>query len=553
MFEFFANLFSVDGFPARWYCGSAWQQTPELGWLHILSDLGTWSAYTAIPVVLLYFVVRRKDIPFRLMFLLFGAFILLCGLTHLMEVIIFWQPIYRFAGLVKLATAVVSWGTVIALVRVLPEALELPGVRKLNEQLRQEIKERQRFEQERETLLQREQFARVEAEKASRMKDEFLSTVSHEIRTPLNAILGWAQILRTQDASPDELQQGLEVIERNSRAQAKLVDDLLDMSRIISGKIRLEVEPIDLAVVARAALQAVKPAAEAKGIALIEKIDASAGTFVGDPNRLQQIIWNLLTNGVKFTPKGGTVTLELHRRESDAEIVVRDTGIGVSPDFLPYVFDRFSQAEPGTTRRFGGLGLGLAIVKQLTELHGGRVAVSSPGVGQGAAFSVLLPVKAVQVESSGEGELRPNHSSVPRPALRLDGMKVLCVDDEPDSLRLVARVLEAVGAQVTLASSVDEALQRWNEKHFDLLVSDIGMPARDGYELIRTIREQDLQGAKATPAIALTAFARSEDRQRALLSGFQSHLVKPVEAAELVAVAASLLGLVGSAAATSSS
>jgi signal transduction histidine kinase/ActR/RegA family two-component response regulator len=538
MFEFLAKLFDTSDFTPRWMCGN-W--TAFHGWLHIVSDLATWGAYTAIPVALVYFVRKRQDVPFHRIFLLFGLFIVACGTTHLLEAIIFWVPIYRISGVVKLVTAVVSWGTFVALVQILPEAIKLPGIMKLNGQLQQEIKERQRIETEREALLSSEQAARAEAEQASRMKDEFLSTVSHEIRTPLNAILGWSQIMQRPGISPEDVAQGAEVIERNSRIQAKIIEDLLDMSRIVAGKVHLEVQPMDLASIVEAALQTVQPAASAKNIALSKNLGDSLGGMAGDPNRLQQVIWNLLSNAIKFTPKGGAVRIEAHRVNSMIEISVADSGIGIEPAFLPNVFDRFSQADGGTTRRYGGLGLGLAIVKQLVELHGGSVQAASPGAGQGATFTVRLPIRAIEAPAipspaqNGNAHAAATHAN-------LQGLRVLVVDDEADARQLVGRLLAECGAAVTDASSADEALQKLSDGTYDILISDIGMPDRDGYFLIRKLRERESGRASDIPAIALTAFARSEDRRRILLAGFQSHVAKPAEPAELTATVASLTG-----------
>ena len=534
MLEFMQKMFDYSGFMPRWNCGN-W--SPTHGWLHILSDLATWGAYTAIPIALIYFVRKRSDVPFHRIFVLFGLFILACGTTHLIEAIIFWIPIYPLAGLVKIITAVVSWATFIALVQILPEAIKLPGIMKLNDQLRQEIMERQRGEKERESLLIREQTARADAERASRMKDDFLSTVSHEIRTPLNAILGWAQILRQPGVSSAEIEQGMEVIERNSRTQAKIIDDLLDMSRIVAGKIKLDIQPVDLAHVIRTAVETVQPAAAAKEIDLVADLQGPLVGLVGDPSRLQQVMWNLLSNAIKFTPKGGTIRVAATRLESQFEISVRDSGIGIEPDFLEHVFDRFSQADVGSTRRYGGLGLGLSIVKQLVELHGGTVRATSAGVGQGATFAIHLPVRSLHAEETAELS-GPRAGQDSAPHMNLAGVRALVVDDELDARELVRRVLVSCGADVTTASTAEEALQILAAKNFEVLISDIGMPGKDGYFLIRSVRE----GGGETPAIALTAFARSEDRRNALLAGFQSHISKPAEPAELAAVVASLTG-----------
>ncbi|CAN5420945.1 hypothetical protein BH09PLA1_BH09PLA1_34150 [soil metagenome] len=406
-----------------------------------------------------------------------------------------------------------------------------------------------RANQAKDELLSRERSARIDAEKANRMKDEFLSIVSHELRTPLNAILGWSQILRTADPSGPDLAEGLDVIERNARVQAQIIEDLLDMSRIISGKVRLDLQRVDLPAVVDTAVESMRPSAVAKGVSLHKVLDPLAGPVSGDPSRLQQVIWNLISNAIKFTPSGGRVAVALERLDSHVEISVSDTGEGIKHDFLPSVFDRFRQAEGATTRRHGGLGLGLSIVKQLTELHGGTVSAKSPGEGQGATFRVALPLAALR-EQDGQGD-RPApqsknnqaHAEWEAPSLR--EVSVLMVDDEPDSRRLIGRVLEKCDAVVTPASSAAEALTLLNDRRFDVIVSDIGMPGIDGYEFIRRIRSLPIDKTSRTPAIALTAFARSEDRTRAMLCGFDLHISKPVEPGELCAVVARLAGRVG--------
>ena len=407
-----------------------------------------------------------------------------------------------------------------------------------------DITAEKRAQEERERLLEAAQAARADAEAANRLKDEFLATLSHELRTPLNAILGWARILSTGPVEPEDLKEGLEVIDRNARMQAQIIEDLLDVSRIISGNLRLDVQRLNVAEVIEAAMAAVMPTAEAKGVRLKKVLDPLAGPVSGDPARLQQIVWNLLTNAVKFTPKGGRVQVLLERVNSHIEVSVIDTGMGIPPDFLSHVFERFRQADSSTTRRHGGLGLGLAIVKQLAELHGGTVRAKSPGEGQGSTFVVSLPITVVH-EAPPEKARPKEHeagefdcSDEP-----LSGIKVLVVDDEPDARQLVRRVLWECGAEVAVAESVVEAMKLVGSIRPDILVSDIGMPEQDGYDFIRQVRV--LFAAKTLPAVALTAFARSEDRKRALLAGFQTHVAKPVDPAELVAVVASLVERTG--------
>jgi PAS domain S-box-containing protein len=401
-----------------------------------------------------------------------------------------------------------------------------------------DITDRKRAEREREVLLAAERAARESAERHSRMKDEFLATLGHELRTPLNAVLGWATLLRGRAHGPAELEHALTVIERNARQQAQLIEDLLDMSRIVSGKLRLHVQGVELGVVIQAALDAARPAAEAKGVSLGHDLASDAGQVSGDANRLQQVVWNLVSNAVKFTPRGGAVRVGLERVASQVRVSVTDTGEGISAEFLPLVFDRFRQADSSTTRRHGGLGLGLAIVKHLVELHGGTVAASSEGVGRGASFSVSFPVRATS-GAAAVADLAPSASDV-----SLAGVRVVVVDDEADARELVARVLEEAGARVGTAGSAEEALGMVQRERPDVVVSDIGMPGEDGYQLVQRIRMLKKEEGGLTPAVALTAFARVEDRRRALLSGFQMHMAKPVEPAELVAVVASVTGRV---------
>ena len=404
-----------------------------------------------------------------------------------------------------------------------------------------DITERKQAEIEREQLLASERQALERAESEARMKDEFLAILSHELRTPLNAIFGWANILRTSD-DPLEIAEGLEVIERNARAQTKIIEDLLDMSRIISGKVRLDVQRVDLLSVINSAIETVKPTAAAKQIRLTSVLDPLAGPVSGDPARLQQILWNLLTNALKFTSKGGRVHVVLERVNSHLEISVHDTGSGIAPDFLPYVFDRFRQADASTTREQRGLGLGLAIVKNLTELHGGSVRAKSPGPDRGSTFSIALPM-VMNIEAD-PNRRHPRAVTQEPEGERLDlhGVRVLAVDDEADARHLIKRILSACGAQVETADSGAAALRFLRKTKPHVLIMDIGMPNEDGYESIGKVRQLKNEEGGKVPAIALTAFARSEDRRRAILNGFQMHIAKPVEPSELIAMVASLAG-----------
>lgn len=401
-----------------------------------------------------------------------------------------------------------------------------------------EITERKRLEAQRGALLQSERAARVEAERAARLKDEFLATLSHELRTPLNAILGWTAIAKQTHPHTPELDRPLQTIERNARLQAQLIEDLLDISRIVSGQMRLAVEAVQVPLVVRAAVTSMMPAANAKQITLDVDIEPDLVPITGDSARLQQVVWNLVSNAVKFTPPGGRVQVSVKRSGTWVELTVRDDGAGITPEFLPHVFDRFRQADSSTTRRHGGLGLGLSIVKQLVELHGGSVTVTSAGENQGATFVMLLPVRA---EHEQYAELKANREPLP-PAV-LAGVHVLVVDDESDAGEIVSRVLVESSATVTLATSVEEAVAALEREPAQVLVSDIAMPGRDGYDLIHAVRQR--HDAKALPAIAVTAFARAEDRIRALSAGFQLHITKPIDPHELTYAIASLAGRTG--------
>ena len=380
------------------------------------------------------------------------------------------------------------------------------------------------------------------AEDASSLKDEFLATVSHELRTPLMAVLGWTHLLRTNNLDDAGKQRALETIERNARSQQQLIEDLLDVSRIISGKLRLDVRAVAPATFIAAAVESVRPAADAKEITLEVIGDADVGSISGDAGRLQQVIWNLLSNAIKFTPQGGRVELRCVRSGSHVEISIKDSGQGISPDFLPYVFERFRQADMKTTRVHGGLGLGLAIVRQLVELHGGTVEVASEGEGKGATFVVKLPVLPVyqNIPPSDFMSQVKEKDSEEAWADELAGLKVLVVDDEPDTCELLRSLLSRCGAEVTAANSAEEAFRLFKLEHPDVMVSDIGMPREDGYELMRKVRALSPDKGGNVPAVALTAYARAEDRLRALRAGYQMHVSKPVELAELVAIVASL-------------
>jgi PAS domain S-box-containing protein len=414
--------------------------------------------------------------------------------------------------------------------------------------LSRDITERKRIEEERERLLLQEKGAREEAETASRMKDEFLATISHELRTPLTAILGWASMLTQRPFSEFQTRHALQVIQQSARSQAGLVDDILDTSRIITGRLKLDAHPVEIERVFQAAIDVIRPSAEAKRIAFQVVIDDREAIVFGDANRLQQVIWNLLSNAVKFTNEGGRVEARLSRTEGQIEITVTDTGMGIEPEFIPYVFDRFRQADSTSTRKYGGLGLGLAIVRHVVEMHGGTVEASSPGKGLGATFKVRFPIASpeifVQPQKPPGAELKqptvPNRMDDKQ---NLGGVRVLVVEDDQNTLEMLKVILQNRGAEVITAPSAGDALQALERSRPDALVSDVAMPEQDGYELIGQVRQRDPERGGNIPAVALTAYARIEDRTRALTAGFQTYVTKPVDADELVAVVANLTRL----------
>jgi signal transduction histidine kinase/response regulator RpfG family c-di-GMP phosphodiesterase len=405
--------------------------------------------------------------------------------------------------------------------------------------LQQEVAERKQAEEARAQLLVREQAARADAERANRVKDEFLATLSHELRTPLTAILGWSRMLRTAGLDETMRARALETIERNAQSQSQLIDELLDVSRIVTGKLTLNVRPFELLPVVEAATDSIRPATDAKSIRLDVSLDPAAGRVAGDPARLQQVIWNLFSNAVKFTPAGGRVGVKLERDGASARITVSDTGVGIDPQIIPYIFDRFRQADGSTTREHGGLGLGLAIVRHLVELHGGTVSAESAGRDSGATFTVALPVAraAEDADAARDGQ-RAGEGHAPKNVGALEGLSILLVDDVADARGLIATVLRGSGAVVHECGSAAEALDALDTRAADMLLSDIGMPYQDGYALIAEVRRRD--AGRRLPAIALTAYATAEDRARALSAGFHLHLAKPVDNEQLIAAVASL-------------
>jgi PAS domain S-box-containing protein len=407
--------------------------------------------------------------------------------------------------------------------------------------IERDITQRKRTEEESNELIKRERAARAEAEKANRLKDEFLATLSHELRTPLNAVIGWSRMLGSGRLDREDAQHALEVIERNAWAQKQIIEDILDVSRVITGKLQLNLGPVDLVAIFDAALDAVRPAMEAKDIKIETVIDSSLKMISGDVDRLQQVLWNVLSNAAKFTPAGGQVQIVVNQTVSHVQISVTDSGPGIDSAFLPHVFERFRQADGSTTRTHGGLGLGLAIVRHLVELHGGTIAAENRTDGTGATFTVRLPLPS--------GELHFENAALAAAAFQdaptLEGLRILLVDDEPDTLDLINVELAQHGGDVTAVSSAAEALSLLAESEFDVLISDIGMPEMDGYELIREVRKREVGTDVRLPAAALTAYVRVQDRMRAVLAGYSTHIAKPVEATELITVVASLAGRLG--------
>jgi PAS domain S-box-containing protein len=405
-----------------------------------------------------------------------------------------------------------------------------------------DITDRKEADERRERRLRAEREGREEAERLGRLKDEFLATVSHELRTPLNAILGWSQVLRRRPMAPEDTRNAIEVIDRNARAQAQLIDDLLDMSRFISGNIRLDMHQVDLGLAVTTALESVQPVADAKGVQLHLGLAPGDAMVFGDATRLQQVVWNLLSNAVKFTPAGGRVDVRVARTETGVDITIRDTGEGIVSEFLPHIFEPFRQQDSTPTRRHGGVGLGLSIVKQLVEVHGGDVRATSGGVGLGSTFVVSLP-SSEPWPASAPGGGSSAAGAVPEPSewpARLDGIRVLVVEDEPDALALLVRVLGESGATVTASGSAEHALAGLGGEPVDVLVSDIGMPGMDGYELIRRVRALPDAARAGVPAIAVSAYARTEDGEQALAAGYQRYLAKPVDVPGLIAEIAGL-------------
>jgi signal transduction histidine kinase/ActR/RegA family two-component response regulator len=511
---------------------------PRLVALHGISDALIGSAYVVISLTLAFLVYRARDhIPFHWMVLAFGIFIIACGMTHFMEVITLWTPVYWLSGDVKVVTAIASMTTAIALPPLVPRILALVEAEHLAERRREQLAASN-------LLLVQAEEARAKAEEADRAKDQFLAMVSHELRTPLSPILAWSRMLKTGKLTEDRERRAVEAIERNASTQAQLIEDLLDVSRIVTGKLRLDVRPIAPGKVVETAVDSLRPSADAKHIRLQLVLDPNAGMVLGDPDRLQQVVWNLVSNAIKFTPKGGRVHVALERVNSHAELSVTDTGRGIAPELLPHVFERFWQADGGIQRRHGGLGLGLAIVRHLVEAHGGEVSAHSDGLERGTVFVVKLPVMVTTEYATHPARQHPSArgKALVSDLVSLEGRRALVVDDEPDSNEVVAALLTSRGAEVRVAASAEQALAILDRWRPDVIVSDIGMPEEDGYSFIGRVRARPPEKGGCIPAVALTAYARVEDRVQILTAGFQMHVAKPVDPSELVTVVASVAG-----------
>jgi len=524
-----------DGFHGHGYC-YLWDT--DLVTAHAVSDGLIAVSYVAIAGTLVHLVRRtREGLPYSWMFVAFGFFIVACGATHVMDVWTLWTPMFWLSADVKMITAVASLATAVMLPPLVPRVLALVEEARVSEERRDALA-RAAAELEARVLertselnasLHREQALRVAAEAASRAKEEFLATVSHELRTPLNAILGWSEVLQRTGLVTSQTARGIAAIARNARAQARVVEDLLDVSRITSGKLTLDLAPVTLEQVVRTALDVVRPAADAKQI----EVSFDAGTeplvVLGDAARLQQVAWNLLSNAVKFTPAAGRIDVRLERSHDHGCLVVEDTGIGIAPEFLPYLFDRFTQADASTTRQYAGLGLGLAIARHLVELHGGWIKVKSAGPGLGATFRVEVPLAR-----TGAAPVDGTTPDVSLSHVRLKGCHVLVVDDDAESRDVAAAIIGAAGGTAVFAASAAEGLDYAASGAFDAVICDIGMPHEDGYTFVRRLRASGRPPMRAVAAIALTGYAGPDDVRRALDAGFDLHLAKPIAPDALV-------------------
>jgi signal transduction histidine kinase len=532
MLEFFTKLFDTSGFPPRWHCG-LW--TAGHGWLHILSDLGIWAAYFAIPIILLIFASKRPDVPFRKVFLLFGAFILACGTTHFLEAVIFWQPVYRFAGLVKLVTAIVSWATIYALIPILPAALSLRSPSMLeaevtrrttelataNAALREESEQRQQLSEE---------LRRVAADlsEANRRKTEFLAVLAHELRNPLTPVRNSIEILKLTAGDEEIRNDIVATMDRQTNHMVRLVDDLLDISRINQGRLLLRKQPVTIQSVLESAVEAVRPALDAAGHDLTLEIPTEPIVIDGDPTRLSQIFANLLGNSAKYTDDGGRIRLTVTRRDGSVIVAVQDNGRGIPPEMQSHVFDMFAQLEQTSERLKSGLGIGLTLVRRLTEMHNGEVHLTSPGTDAGTTVTVTLP--ALEASSVELTTSTPPVDATPR--------RILVVDDNRDAAVTLEAMLRKWGHDVSVAHDGVQAVDAARTRTPDLILMDIGMPNMNGYEAARLIRSEPW--GRAIRLVALSGWGQERDRERARDAGFDRHLIKPGRAEEIRSIIASL-------------
>jgi signal transduction histidine kinase/ActR/RegA family two-component response regulator len=542
---FFTRLFDPTGFPARWQCGAGWSETPWLGWLHIWSDLGVWGAYVAIPLVLGYFLLRRRDLPFRTIFLLFGAFILACGTTHLMEAIIFYWPVYRLAGMIKLFTAVVSWATVFSLFGVVPNVLAMRspeelereiGARKsvegklqiANAELERRVDERtaalaEQGEQLRVTVAALQQSEQALKE-ADRRKDEFLATLAHELRNPLAPIRNSLEVMKRAGNDPEIIEKSRGTMDRQLTQMVRLVDDLIDVSRISRNRLALRRERVELATIVNNAVEACRPQIDAARHTLTIDLPTQPLVLHADAARLVQVIGNLLTNAAKYTEPGGRISLAARREGEQVAISVRDNGCGIPPELLPRAFEMFSQLDATLDRAQGGLGIGLTLVQRLVEMHEGTVTALSEGQGRGTEFIIRLPVLPAEVPAKRQVESNASSQSSRR--------KILVVDDNRDSATTLAMLLKITGNDLQTAHDGQEAVTKAEQFRPEVILLDLGMPIMDGYEACRAIRLQPW--GQRMKIVALTGWGQESDRRQSREAGFDAHLVKPVEHALLV-------------------
>lgn len=543
--EFFTRLFDPAGFPARWQCGVGWGETPWLGWLHIWSDLGVWSAYVAIPLVLGYFLLRRRDLPFRTIFLLFGAFILACGTTHLMEAIIFYWPVYRLAGMIKLFTAVVSWATVFSLFGVVPNVLAMRSPEELereinarksvegklqiaNAELERRVDERTAALAEQGAELQVTVAALQQSEQAlkeaDKRKDEFLATLAHELRNPLAPIRNSLEVMKRAGHDAEIIERSRGTMDRQLTQMVRLVDDLIDVSRISRNRLTLRRERVELATIVNNAVEACRPQIDAARHTLTIDLPTQPLVLHADAARLVQVIGNLLTNAAKYTEPGGRISLTARREGEQAVIAVSDNGCGIPPELLPRAFEMFSQLDATLDRAQGGLGIGLTLVKRLVELHEGTINAHSEGHGRGTEFVIRLPARPEEAVPVRPAEPAASSQSARR--------KILVVDDNRDSATTLAMLLKITGNELQTAHDGQEAVTKAEQFRPEVILLDLGMPIMDGYEACRAIRLQPW--GRPMKIIALTGWGQESDRRQSREAGFDAHLVKPVEHAVLV-------------------